>query len=210
MHAGAGADIEHIIGKADGVLVMLHHDHGVAEVAQPLQRFKEPRIVALMQADAGLVQHVKNAGEPRADLRGEPDALALAAGQGAGRAREREIFKADVHKEAQPVADLLQDADRDLVLLLVELRRDRLEPRRRALDAHLGDLADMQAADLHAQRLGLQAIAVAGVAGHIGEILAELLARPFAFGLAEAALQIGDHALERLFRGVGAQARRHR
>ena len=89
---------------------------------------------------------------------------------------------------------------------LLSLRRDRLEPRRRALDAHLGDLADMQAADLHAQRFGLQAIAVAGVAGHVGEILAELLARPFALGLAEAAFQIGDHALERLLGGVGAQA----
>ena len=52
MHAGAGADIEHVIGGADGVLVMLDHDHGVAEVAQPLQGFEEPRIVALVQADA--------------------------------------------------------------------------------------------------------------------------------------------------------------
>ena len=52
MHAGAGADVEHIVGEADGVLVMLDHDHGVAEVAQALQRFKQPRIVALVQADA--------------------------------------------------------------------------------------------------------------------------------------------------------------
>ena len=40
MHAGAGADVEHVIGQADGVLVMLDHDHGVAEVAQPLQRLQ--------------------------------------------------------------------------------------------------------------------------------------------------------------------------
>ena len=50
--AGAGADVEHMVGGADGVLVVLDHDHGVAEVAQPPQRFEEPRVVALVQADA--------------------------------------------------------------------------------------------------------------------------------------------------------------
>ena len=40
MHAGAGADIDDIIGEANRVLVMLDHDHGIAEVAQPLQRLQ--------------------------------------------------------------------------------------------------------------------------------------------------------------------------
>ena len=79
MHAGAGADVEHVIGEPDRVLVMLDHDHGIAEVAQPLQRLQQPRVVALVQADRGLVQHVEHAGQPRADLRGEADALAFAA-----------------------------------------------------------------------------------------------------------------------------------
>ena len=81
MHAGAGADVEHVVGEANGVLVMLDHDHGIAEVAQPLQRFQQPRIVALVQADRGLVQHIEHACEPRADLRSEANALALAARQ---------------------------------------------------------------------------------------------------------------------------------
>ena len=83
MDAGAGADVEHMVGGADGVLVVLDHDHGIAEVAQPPQRFEQPRIVALVQPDRGLVEHVEHAGQPGADLRGEPDALALAARQGA-------------------------------------------------------------------------------------------------------------------------------
>ena len=37
MDAGAGADIDHMVGDADGVLVMLDHDHGIAEVAQALE-----------------------------------------------------------------------------------------------------------------------------------------------------------------------------
>ena len=64
-----------------------------------------------------LVEHVEHAGEAGADLRGEADALALAAGQRAGGARERQIIEADIDQEAQPVADFLQDADGDLVLL---------------------------------------------------------------------------------------------
>ena len=66
---------------------MLDHDHGVADVAQVLERLEQARVVALVQADRGLVEHVEHAGEAGADLRGEPDALALAARQRAGRAR---------------------------------------------------------------------------------------------------------------------------
>ena len=110
--AGAGADVEHVVGGADGVLVVLDHDHGVAEVAQALQRFEQPRIVALVQADRGLVEHVEHAGQAGADLRGEADALALAAGQRAGGAREREIIEPDVDQEVQPLADFLEHAAR--------------------------------------------------------------------------------------------------
>ena len=116
MNAGAGADIDDMIGAADGVLVMLDDDHGVTEVAQPFQRFEEARIVALMQPDRRLVEHIEHAGEPRADLRGEADALALAARERAGGAREREIFQPDIDQKFQPVADFLEHADGDLVL----------------------------------------------------------------------------------------------
>ena len=206
MHAGAGADVDDVIGQANRVLVMLDHDHGVAEVAQPLQRVEQPRIVALVQADRRLVQHVEHAGQARADLRGQADALALAAAQCAGGAREREIVQADVEQERQPVADFLQDADGDLVALRVERLRHGLEPFAGALHRHFGDFADMLAGDLDRQRFGLQAMAVAGRAGHVGEILGHLLARPFALGLTVAALEIGDDALERFLRVVGAQA----
>ena len=64
VNAGAGPDVEHVVGGADRVLVVLHHDHGVAEVAQPFERFQQPRIVALVQPDRRLVEHVEHAGEP--------------------------------------------------------------------------------------------------------------------------------------------------
>ena len=120
MHAGAGADVEDVIGQSNRVLVMLDHDHGIAEVAQPLQRVEQPRVVALVQADRGLVQHVEHAGQARADLGGEADALALAARQRARGARQRQVIKADVEQEGQPLADLFQDAGGDLVLLRIQ------------------------------------------------------------------------------------------
>ena len=58
----------------------------------------------------------------------EPDALALAARQRAGGAGEGEVFEADIDQEGEAVADLLEDARRDLVLLVRELARQRLEP----------------------------------------------------------------------------------
>ena len=123
MHAGAGTDIDDVVGGADGVLVVLDHDHGVAEVAQPLQRFQKPRVVALMQPDRGLVEHVEHAGQAGADLRSEPDALALAAGQRAGGAGQRQIIEPDIDQKFQPRADLLEDAAGDFVLLGGELIR---------------------------------------------------------------------------------------
>ncbi len=68
MNAGAGADVEHIVGGADGVLVVFDDDHGVAEVAQALEGFQKARIVALVQADRRLVEHVEHAGQAGADL----------------------------------------------------------------------------------------------------------------------------------------------
>ena len=126
--AGARADVDHVIGRQDRILVVLDHDDAVAEAAQPAQRVEQPLVVALVQADRGLVEHVEHAGQPRADLRGQPDALALAARQRAGAARQGEVVEPDVEQEAQPVADLLQDAGRDLVALGVELARQGLEP----------------------------------------------------------------------------------
>ena len=69
-----------------------------------------------MQADARLVQNIKHADERRADLRGEPDALRLAAAQRAALAVEREITEADVFQKAEPRADFLDDFGGDLLL----------------------------------------------------------------------------------------------
>ena len=121
-------------------------------------------------------------------------------------ARQRQIVEPDVAQEDEPVDDLLQDAVGDLVALGVELFRQPLGPVDRRLDREQADLADVLAVDLDRQRLGLEAEAVAGLAGRRAHVALDLLARPLALGLLVAALEIGDDALERLPHLVGAQA----
>ena len=73
-------------------------------------------------------------------------------------------------------------------------------------DGEVGHLGDVERVELDRQRLGLQALAVAGLAG-LGRMVAlDLLAHPCGVGLALAALEIGDDAFEGLGRAVGAQA----
>ena len=101
---------------ADRLLVVLDDDDGVAEVAHREQRVDELAVVALVQADRRLVENVEHAHELRADLRGEADALGLAARERRRAAREVEVADADVGEEAQAVLDLLQDLAGDLLL----------------------------------------------------------------------------------------------
>ena len=78
---GRRTDVDHPVGVRDGVEVVLDDDQRVAEIPQPHQGFDQSAVVALMQADRRLVEHVEHTDQTGADLRGEPDALCLTAGQ---------------------------------------------------------------------------------------------------------------------------------
>ena len=108
----AGPEVDDVVGRAHRLLVVLDDDDGVAEVAQLLERGEQARVVALVQPDRRLVEDVEHADEARADLRREPDALRLAAGERLGRAAEREVVEPDVDEEAQPLAHFLEDRAR--------------------------------------------------------------------------------------------------
>ena len=170
MDACTRADVDDKIGEPNGVLIMLNHDHGVADIAQTDERLQEPRIVALMEPDRRLVQHIEHAGEAGSDLRGQPDALAFAPRQRARDPRHIEIIEAHIDQEFQAGADLLQDAGGNLAILGLELRLEPAEPVIGGTDRHFRNLADMQFVDLDRQRLRFEAIAAAGIAGMIGLI----------------------------------------
>ena len=83
--ARAGPDVDDVVGDPDRLLVVLDDEHRVAEVPQADHRVDEALVVALVQPDRRLVEHVEHADQPAADLAREPDALGLAAGERARR-----------------------------------------------------------------------------------------------------------------------------
>ena len=131
--AGAGPEVDEVVGGEHRALVVLDDDHGVAEVAEPVEGRDQLLVVALVKADRGLVEHVHDADQARADLGREPDPLRLAAGEGARRARQREVADADVLEEGETFGDLAHDQARDRPLGLGQLQRP--DPLRRPRDA---------------------------------------------------------------------------
>ncbi len=117
----AGPEVHEMVGGAHRLLVVLDHDHRVAEVAQALQRPDQLRVIALVQADRGLVEDVQHAHQRAADLRGEADALGLPAGERRRRAVHREVPDPHVLQELQPLGDLAQDQPRHVAVGLREL-----------------------------------------------------------------------------------------
>ena len=130
--AGAGAEVDEVVGRAHRALVVLDHDHGVAEVAQALQGRDQLRVVALVQADRGLVEDVEDADQARADLGREPDPLRLAARERPRRPGQVQVADADVVEEGEPLVDLPHEQPRDRLLGLGQLELvDPLERRTR-------------------------------------------------------------------------------
>jgi hypothetical protein len=104
--AGAGADVDDVVGAADGVFVVLHHHQRVALVAQLVQRVQQDAVVARMQADGRFVQHVAHALQVAAQLRRQADALRLAAAERGRGAVQRQVAQAHFFQEFEPAADL--------------------------------------------------------------------------------------------------------
>ena len=77
--AGAGADVDDVVGAADGVFVVFDHDQGVALVAQLVQRVQQDLVVARVQAYGRLVEHIAHALQVAAKLRGQANALSFPA-----------------------------------------------------------------------------------------------------------------------------------
>ena len=116
-----GPEVDDVVGGAHRALVVLDHDHRVAEVAQPRQHVEQLVVVALVQPDRRLVEDVEDAHEARPDLRREPDPLRLAARERRRRPLERQVADPDAVEEAQALDDLLQDPGGDLPLGVAQL-----------------------------------------------------------------------------------------
>ena len=200
--AGARADVDDVIGDLHRVLVVLDDEHRVAEIAHPHERLDEALVVALMQADRGLVEHVQHANQTRTNLRREPDALGFAAGEGRGVARHRQIIKADIEEETQASVDLLEDLLGDDRIAVVEF--ELTERLCRIGDRHRAEVTDVVPVDRDRKGERVEASAAADLTRHLPHVALDLLASGVALGLVVAPHQVRDHTLvPRLIRARG-------
>ena len=129
LRTGPGTYVHQPVGAEHGFGIVLHHHDGVPFVAQFLERGNQFAVVALVQADAGLVQDVKDVHQFGTDLGGQADALALAARKGGRGAVQRQVVQAHVQHEAHPVVEFFEDVAGDAALPVIQFFREAFQPR---------------------------------------------------------------------------------
>ena len=118
----AGPEIDDVVRATDRLFVVLDHEHRIAQVAQRFERVQQAIVVARVQADGRLVEHIQHAAQPRTDLRRQANALGFAARKRGGRAVEGEIAEPDGEQKIEPFGDFGERAPGDLALPQSELR----------------------------------------------------------------------------------------
>ena len=198
--AGAplGPEVDHPVGPLHHVEVVLHHEHGVARVHEPLEHGEQLPHVGHVEARRRLVEHVEClAGGPLRQLARELHALRLAAGERGGRLPEVEVVEADVAErlelprdvggigeELAGFADLHREQLGDVLPLPAHLERVLREPRAAAHLAghpHVGEKIHVEAG---------RAVSLAGLAAAAGHVETEAARLPAAL------LRIGQHREE--------------
>src|SRR3989442_37839 len=198
MPTRARAEVYDVVGRANRLLVVLHDEHRVAEVAQLLECGEQPRVIALMQADRRLIQDVQHADESAADLRCETDALRFATGECDGRTIEREVIESDVDEEAQPLGDFLEDRLCDLRVQsgsAVATQGNTREEVERLTHRQGHDIADSLSRNEHRQALRLEPATAAGGTWLLDHELLELFAHGIRCGFTIALLDVIEYAL---------------
>lgn len=196
VHPGTRADVEHVVGEANGILVVLHHDHRVAEIAQVSERLEQPLVVALVQADGGLVQHVHDPHQTGPDLAGQPDPLRLAAGEGLGTAGQAQVVETHVHQEAEALDDLFEDLLGNLGALAGEVQP--FEEGQRIADGVVGNGRQVAVLDEDVAGFFPQPATAAAGAGLVGDVFGELFTHRVGLGLPVAPLHVVQDPLERV------------
>ena len=190
----AGAEVDYIIGAANRFFVVLDHQHGVAQVAQIFERRQQAAVVAMMQADRRLVEHVEHAAQLRANLRGQTNALAFAAGKRRRRAVERNVIQSHGIQELQTLDHFVHDAPGDLFFAPRQLDASRHFERPR--NRQRREFGDRHAVHLHRQALRPQPLAVARRTFRRRHVIHQPVAVAFRSRLFEILFQVSEDSAE--------------
>ena len=162
LRAGAGTEVDDVVGDRDRLRLVLDDEHGVALVAQLQQQLVHPLDVVRVQADRRLVEDVGDVGERRPEVADHLGALRLSAGQRARRPVEREVAEPDLRERVEQV---LQPGEQRRHRRLVE----RPDPVGQVADLHRAEVGDVLALDLRRPGLLAEPGAVALGAGREGD-----------------------------------------
>ncbi len=174
---------------------MLHHKHGVADIAQLFERGDKLFVIPLMQPYGRLIQNVHNADKRAADLRGKAYALRFAAGKRSRAAGKRKIPQPDVFQEGKAGIDLFQYLLCDIRFGLCKLQVCK-KPARFG-NRELAQLGYIQPADSDGKRFLFEPLAAAFRAGYIFHKLLVIFPALVAAALIIALLNKRDYTLER-------------
>ena len=155
---------------------MLHHNYGIAEVAQRLQRVDEAAVIALMQSDAGLVQNVEHVHELASYLRGKTYALAFSARQAHRGTRKGKIVQSHIQEKTQAGADFLHNLSGNAKLARSKFSVKVLQPFVQFAQVHCRQLGNVLSGNAEVEGLLVQALSVTmrtlcGAAEGIGPFL---------------------------------------
>ena len=125
-----------------------------------------------MQANRRLVQHIADALQIAAQLRGQADALRLTAAQGRGAAVQRQVAQAHFLHELQAALDLRDQVARDVALAFGEAAHQLqgLDPLAHVGHRQARHIGDADTGKLHRTGCGVQARAMAGRAGSVDQV----------------------------------------
>ncbi len=157
--AGPGTHVDHVVGGQDGLGVVFDHQHRVSAVAELAKRIEQPAVVAGVQADGRLVEHVGHALQRGAHLSGEADALGLATGQRRRAAVQSEVPQAHLEQEREPPTDLVEQLLTDVALGVAQLHRG--EQRVGVFDTAVAELGKRPPAKAHRPGHRVESLAVA-------------------------------------------------
>lgn len=184
--ASTRANVDDVIGSANGVLVVLDHHQGVALLAEFVQGVQQNLVVARMQANRGLIQHIAHPLQIAAQLGGQANALGLAARQGRRATVQREVAQTHLFEKLKSALDFWHQITRNFSIATRQAQL--FNPMPHLGHRQTGNVRDAPAlsrrsAKAHCASRGVQACALASGTRHIGQVfdfwLGKRLLAPF-------------------------------
>ncbi len=159
------------VGVADDIEFVFDHEERIARGFQAVEGAQERLGVGGMQPGGGFVEHVDDAEEVRAHLRGQPQALQFPGRERGGAAFQGQVAQPEIEQDQVAAQEVFGDAPGDDGFLggvareFFQRRRRAVrvgaQDRRQLLERHPGNVRDVQPGERDRERFAPQPFAVA-------------------------------------------------